>query len=179
MIQDISLKVISKKADWYALVTRPRAEKKVAERISSQWHTFLPLQTQWKLWSDRKKKVQLPLIPSFIFVKTTEKELFTIVKDVGIVRVLCFLGKPAIVREEEIEILKLLIANEANVQIIAPIQLEEGEEVEIIYGAFAGLRATYMGNQGKYKVIINLETISTYFQVEVAANSIKKISVSV
>ena len=179
MIQDISLKVIGKNAQWYALVTRPRAEKKIAERISSQWHTFLPLQTQWRLWSDRKKKVQLPLIPSFIFVKTTEKELSTIVKEVGIVRVLSYLGKPAIVREEEIEILKLLIANETDVQIIAPVQLEEGEEVEIMYGAFAGLRATYLGHQGKYKVIINLETISTYFQVEVAANCIKKISVSV
>jgi transcription antitermination factor NusG len=179
MIQDISLKVISKKADWYALVTRPRAEKKVAERISSQWHTFLPLQTQWRLWSDRKKKVQLPLIPSFIFVKTTEKELSTIVKEVGIVRVLCYLGKPAIVREEEIETLKLLINNTDEVRTINPIDLSNGEIIEITQGPFAGLTASYISHQGKYKVIINLETTSTYFQVEVAANSIKKISVSV
>lgn len=180
MIQVSSLIGLGKNINWYALVTRPRAEKKVAERISTKWHTFLPLQTKWSQWSDRKKKVQLPLIPSFIFVNTTERELFSIVKeDDGIVRVLRYLGKPAIVKEKEIEILKLLIANDTNVQLISPIDIDKGEAVEIIKGPFAGLHAIYIGHQGKYKVIVNLETTATYFQVEVSVNSIKRVSVSV
>lgn len=179
MIQETPLKVFKKNTQWYALVTRSRAEKKVAERISTKYCIFLPLQTQWRQWSDRKKKVQRPLIPSFIFVNTTERELSSIVQDEGVVRVLSFLGKPAIVRDEEIKILELMIANEANVQVISPIYLDEGEEVEIIKGPFSGIRATYISHQGKYKVIVNIETTATYFQIEVATNCIKKISVSV
>jgi transcription antitermination factor NusG len=179
MIQETPLKELVINNQWFALVTRPRAEKKVAERISSKWHTFLPLQTQWRQWSDRKKKVQSPLIPSFIFVNTTERELFSIVKEEGVVRVLRFLGKPAIVRDEEIEILKLLTENIAEVQEISTIDMIDGEEIEIINGPFAGLKANYVSHQGKYKVIVCIEATATFFHIEVATNSIKKLSVSV
>lgn len=164
---------------WFAIVTRSRAEKKVHEKLAVYWETYLPLQQQWRQWSDRKKKVETPLIPSFVFVKTTEKELINILKVDGVVRVLCFLRKPAIVREDEIATLKLLIENSANTQVISSINLEEGEQVEIVKGPLAGLKATFISQQGKYKVIVNIETPATYFQVEVSANQLKKIGVAV
>src|SRR5690606_42136866 len=61
------------------------------------------LVTTLKIWSDRKKKVQTPLIPSFVFVKTTPTELFNTLSIPGTASVLRYLGKPAIVRNEEIE----------------------------------------------------------------------------
>lgn len=164
---------------WYAIVTRSRAEKKVNEKLVAYCETFLPLQKQWRQWSDRKKKVEIPLIPSFVFVKTTPKELINILKVEGVVRVLNFLGKPAIVREDEIATLKLLIENSSNAQVISSINLEEGEQVEIVKGPLAGLKATFICQQGKYKVIVNIETPATYFQVEVSANQLKKIGVAI
>ncbi len=178
MIQEVPKRRLIQEPKWFALVTRSRAEKKVAERISQQWHTFLPLQTQWRQWSDRKKKVQVPLIPSFIFVNTTERELTNIVKDDGIVRVLRYLGKPAIVRDDEIEVLRLLIQNKEEVQIVNPIDLSKGALVEVLQGPFAGLKANYIHHKGKYKIIVNIEATGTFFQVEVALNNIQKVSVS-
>lgn len=163
---------------WYALVTRSRAEKKVTERIATQWLTFLPLQTQWRQWSDRKKKIQVPLIPSFIFVNTTERELSKIVQDDGIVRVLRHLGKPAVVREEEIAVLRLFAENTDKIKTITQVDLSKGDLIEVLQGPFAGVKATYIQHQGKHKIIVNLETTGTYFQMEVAVNHIQKINIS-
>lgn len=178
MIQEGTIRDKYQEQKWFALVTRSRAEKKVAERISEQWNTFLPLQTQWRQWSDRKKKIQVPLIPSFIFVKTTERELSKIVQDDGIVRVLRYLGKPAIVRDEEIEVLRLITANTDKIQTITPIDLSKGDLVEVLQGPFAGLKASYINHRGKIKIIVNIEATGTFFQVEVAVNNIQKVSVS-
>ena len=178
MIQEIPLRGLIQKPKWFALVTRSRAEKKVAERISLQWNTFLPLYTQWRQWSDRKKKVEIPLIPSFVFVNTTERELSAILKDDGVVRVLRYLGKPAVVRDEEIEVLRLFTINKDLIQTISPIDLSKGEMVEIVQGPFAGIKANYINHKGKYKIIVNIEATGTFYQVEVAINNIQKLSVS-
>jgi transcription antitermination factor NusG len=177
MLKETSQASKAKNIKWYALVTKSRAEKKVAEYLTQQqWQTFLPLHTQWKQWSDRKKKVELPLIPSFVFVNVTEKQLLEVVKEDGVVRVLRYLGKPAIVRDDEIEILKLLTKNCQEIKAIKPLDLTHGELVEVLQGPFAGLKANYLSHQGKYKVIVNIEATGNYFQLEIAINNIQKIS---
>ena len=178
MVQEFPLRGLIQESKWFAIVTRSRAEKKVAERISQHWHTFLPMHTQWRQWSDRKKKVEMPLIPSFIFVNTTERELATIVKDDGVVRVLRYLGKPAVVRDEEIEILRLLIENTDKIQTISPLDLSKGEIVEVLQGPFAGLKASFINHRGKHKIIVNIEATGTFFQLEVAVNNIQKINLN-
>ena len=61
---------VEDKKDWYAIYTMPRSEKKVYNRIiESGIEAYLPLLTTVRIWSDRKKKVSLPLIPSFVFIK--------------------------------------------------------------------------------------------------------------
>ena len=148
MFKETPIAGIAKNIKWYALVTRSRAEKKVADHlINQQWKTFLPLHTQWRQWSDRKKKVELPLIPSFVFVNVSEKQLIDVVKEDGVVRVLRYLGKPAVVRDEEIEHLKLLTENSQVIKAIAPLGLSQGELVEVIQGPFAGLRVNYLNHQ--------------------------------
>ena len=88
---------------WYVIYTQPRNEKKVAERLENIGITaYCPLVTQIRQWSDRKKKVQVPLINSYVFVNVSEKEREQVFQVSGIVRFLFWLGKPAVVRDEEI-----------------------------------------------------------------------------
>lgn len=178
MLTEVSLKNNVSTIKWYAVRTRSRAEKKVAERISPYGEVYLPIQTQWRQWSDRKKKVEVPLIPSFVFIKVTERELLNTVREDGVVGVLRFLGKPAVVREEEIEVLKLLTQQGEGVQQINPIDLSKGDLVEVMRGSFAGMQATYIHHQGKHKVIVTMEATGTYFQVEVPLNHIQKLTQS-
>ncbi len=92
---------------WYVLYTKPRQEKKVADNLNSIGiEVYCPLVTQMKQWSDRKKKVQVPLITSYVFVNIEEHQREAVFKVSGIVRYLFWLGKPAVVRAVEIEALQ-------------------------------------------------------------------------
>ena len=92
---------------WYALYTEPRHEKKVADRLLKLGvEVYCPLVTQIKQWSDRKKKVEVPLLPSYVFVKLEDSNRDVVFQVSGVVRYLFWLGKPAIIRNEEIQQLK-------------------------------------------------------------------------
>lgn len=92
---------------WYVIYTKPRNEKKVAERLQQIGITvYCPMITMMKQWSDRKKKVQLPLLNSYVFVCLEDKEREKVFQVSGVVRYLFWLGKPAMVREEEISALQ-------------------------------------------------------------------------
>jgi len=92
---------------WYVLYTKPRQEKKVTDSlIAIGIEAYCPIVTVVKQWSDRKKKVQIPLINSYVFVNIEEHHREAVFKVSGIVRYLFWLGKPAVVRAIEIEALK-------------------------------------------------------------------------
>ena len=92
---------------WYVLYTKPRQEKKVADSLDAIGiEAYCPLVTVVKQWSDRKKKLQVPLINSYVFVNIEEHQREAVFKVSGIVRYLFWLGKPAVVRDIEIEALK-------------------------------------------------------------------------
>lgn len=101
--------------NWYALYTKPRNEKKVAQRLEAMGvEVFCPLVTSIVQWSDRKKKVQKPLLNSYVFVKLEEKSKNDVFQVNGIVRFVYWLGKPAIIRDEEIHALKECLQNPIN-----------------------------------------------------------------
>ena len=92
---------------WFVLYTKPNYELKVAEGINSLGiHAYCPTYTQIKHYTDRKKKVQKPLLPSYVMVQLAEQDRPKVFTIPGVVRYLFWLGKPAEVREEEIVLLK-------------------------------------------------------------------------
>lgn len=92
---------------WRAVYTKPRSEKKVAERLSKNTITvYCPVQTTLKQWSDRKKKVLTPIFPSYIFVQVAENEMLSVLKDPGVINFVFWQGKPAIIKNEEINLIK-------------------------------------------------------------------------
>ena len=106
---------------WYVLYTKPRQEKKVADSLNSIGiDAYCPLVSQMKQWSDRKKKVQVPLINSYVFVNIGEHQREDVFKVSGIVRFLFWLGKPAVVRAIEIETLRISLEG-----VIASFEIEE------------------------------------------------------
>jgi len=89
---------------WYVLYTKPRHEKKLAERLESEgWTVYCPLKKTTKQWSDRKKVVKEALFSSFIFIQCQEQDRDQVFVHASAVRYLYWLRKPAIVCSEEIE----------------------------------------------------------------------------
>ncbi|GGW22032.1 UpxY family transcription antiterminator [Arenibacter certesii] len=92
---------------WYVLYTKPQNEKKVALRLQQMGiEAYCPLRTEIRQWSDRKKKVEVPLLPSMILVNVAEKDRNRVFEVPGAVRYMFWLEKPAIVTQEEVEALK-------------------------------------------------------------------------
>ena len=122
---------------WYVLYTKSKQEKKVADGLHALGiEAYCPLVTTVKQWSDRKKKVQVPLISSYVFVNVEESERDAVFKVGGIVRYLFWLGKPAVVRAVEIEALQSSL--EGAVSSYEVISLERETVYRIPEGPFKG-----------------------------------------
>jgi len=92
---------------WYALYTKPRSEKKVALELNLKgFDAYCPTVTTVRQWSDRKKKVEIPLIPSYLFINISPNIFEKVLIVPGILKILYWNGKPAIISEKEIEALK-------------------------------------------------------------------------
>ena len=125
---------------WYVVYTKPRQEIKVAERLHEAGiSTFCPTRLEVRQWSDRKKKVRVPLLPSYVFVQRTERDRDAVFVDAGVVRYLYWLGKPAIVRTQEIEALQTHC--KADALHVKVEQLAAGDKVLIDNGPFKGHEA--------------------------------------
>jgi transcription antitermination factor NusG len=122
---------------WFAIYTRPKNEKKVAEQLFKLGiDVYCPMVTQMKQWSDRKKKVESPLISSYVFVNLDEKDRNTVFEVHGIVRYLYWLGKPAVVQDHEIALLK---DNLKGILSSVEVQgLQPGDSLIISKGPFQG-----------------------------------------
>ena len=92
---------------WFVVYTRPQQELKVASQLSAMGITnYCPTITLLKQYSDRKKKVTKPLLSSYVMVQLEEKERNKVFDCNGIVRYLFFLGKPAIVPANQINLMQ-------------------------------------------------------------------------
>ena len=122
---------------WYALYTESRQEKKVAARLAQlDIEVYCPLVIQVRQWSDRKKKVEVPLLPSYVFVKLEPNNRELVFQVSGVVRYLYWLGQPAIVKDAEIELMQKWLQDKVTSFEIVGIQ--PGTLYEIPSGPFIG-----------------------------------------
>ncbi|MCF4102162.1 UpxY family transcription antiterminator [Gillisia sp. M10.2A] len=120
---------------WYVLYTKPRAEKRVAKNLeSAKIEIYCPIVTEVRQWSDRKKKVEVPLFTSYVFVKLKDKERQKVFEFPDVIRYLYWLGKPAVVRDHEIETIKNWLDTD-NYDDFVIKNLSPGDRVKITSGA--------------------------------------------
>ncbi|MBL4745954.1 MAG: UpxY family transcription antiterminator [Flavobacteriaceae bacterium] len=161
---------------WFAIYTAPRAEKKVFQRLESVGYiVYLPLLSTVKQWSDRKKKVEIPLISSYVFVKIELLGLSKLRGVPGVVGVLKYLGKPAAVKEVEINNLKILVREQQHVKVLTDIQIPKGTPIQVINGQMKGVIGELVHYKGKVKVIVRVEACATLVEVEVPLSFVEKI----
>ena len=104
---------------WYVLYTRSRCEKKVAATLTKRGiENYCPLNMKLRQWTDRKKYIHEPVFTSYVFVRTMENELHRIKSSTSdIVNIVYWIGKPAIVRDEEIHEIKSFLDEYQDVQL--------------------------------------------------------------
>ena len=123
--------------NWFVIYTKSRQEKKVALELEKMGITvYCPMINQIRQWSDRKKKVEVPLISSYVFVHLKERDRETVFEVPGIVRYVYWLEKPAIVRDEEIAVMKAWLSTQT---VEAKVEgLRRGDRMKVSSGVFEG-----------------------------------------
>ena len=97
---------------WFVLCTKPRNELKVLNRLSSLGiDAYTPSRIELRQWSDRKKKVLVPLLPSMVLVRLDEKEVHKVFDIPGVVRYLFEHGTRAVVSNEEVQAMQMYLEN--------------------------------------------------------------------
>jgi transcriptional antiterminator RfaH len=149
----------SSEEKWYALYTRPRAEKQVYQRLTEMGiETYLPLQKTYRIWSDRKKLVEKPLLTSYIFVKTIRHNFPKVYKTNGVVKFVSFEGQPVSIPQNQIDILRLLIDSDAEIQVTSE-RFDPGDKVEVISGSLIGLTGELIKIGSHNRVVIRIDKL--------------------
>lgn len=93
--------------NWYVLHTRPRCEKKTEQQLLSLGiNAYCPTRSEIKIWSDRKKRIDVPLLPSMVLVNINDRDVNKVFESSFVLRYMFWLGKRAVVRQSEIDTLK-------------------------------------------------------------------------
>jgi len=163
---------VSKK--WFPVHTHPRAEKKACEALAEKGIIcYLPLHRQLKRWSDRKKWVEEPLIPSYLFVYIKPTELTEVLMTKGVARFIYFSGKIASMPQRQIDDLKLLMASPYELAVTED-GLQPGEKIIIKAGPLKGLMGEIISNRSEKQLMLRLESLGCSIIVHVAASLINR-----
>lgn len=162
---------------WHAVYVKSRAEKKAQTELQfKEIETFLPLQRKLRQWSDRKKWVETPLISGYLFVRASRKEYDLVLQSNYVVSYVRFEGKAAIIPDNQINYLRLMLKQYSAEVEITREKLKPGQKIEVIAGPMIGLRGKLQKIKGKSKVAIELEELGYSAMVEILAEDIAPIS---
>ncbi|WP_281231855.1 UpxY family transcription antiterminator [Flavobacterium gelatinilyticum] len=151
--------------NWYVLYTKPKWEKKVAERlVQIGIECYCPLITQIKQWSDRKKKVEVPLFNSYVFVQLPDSDRNSVFQIAGVVRYLFWLGKPAVVRDEEINVIKTSLKS-PDLAEISVSSIQVGDKIKLESGAFSNQNAIVKELSKNYYILV-LESLGCLLKIK-------------
>jgi transcription antitermination factor NusG len=173
---DGTMEIMDKKAEnisveekkWFVIYTKPRWEKKInTALLKKEIDVWCPVQKILKQWSDRKKIVEEPLFKSYIFVNIDYKaERLKVLMTDGALNFVHYLGKPAIIRNEEIEVIKRYLDEEkAEINIISSEGFKQDTKVRVNNGVFQDKEGTVL-RTGKRKVYVQLKSLGQVMVVE-------------
>ena len=137
---------------------RSHYEHKVRDYYQQRgWEVFLPTYRSWRRWSDRRKLLDLPLFPSYVFVRLREADRYRAVQAPGFLWFVTQEGQPAIVDHQELQAIRLALNSGLQYDPLPTLHL--GDEVEIIEGSMRGTRGRLIRKeQNAVALVVNAIT---------------------
>lgn len=159
---------------WYAVYTKARSEKKVGEIMEREGiEHYCPLKKEVKQWSDRKKLVYTPVFPSYVFVRCRPSERQEVLNIPGVMNYVFWLGKPAVIRNKEIEGIRLFLEKGSDLE-VANLEVKSGELVNITSGAFKGFKGIVL-EHNRQRVVLQIESLGIELRANIHKNKISVI----
>jgi transcription termination/antitermination protein NusG len=162
----------SNSVSWFALYTRAHHEKSSAAQLGQRAiENFLPTFHTVRRWKDRRKQLELPLFPGYLFARFDPRAKLDVLNVPGVVRLVGFGSHPLAVPDDEIENLRIAIREHLDVQPHA--YLTAGQRVRVIRGPLAGMSGTLVRRKGRARLLVSIELIQRAAAIEVAAQDVE------
>ncbi|MGD0988057.1 MAG: UpxY family transcription antiterminator [Candidatus Sulfotelmatobacter sp.] len=162
--------------NWYAVQTRSRHEKMVAQQLKSQgFVTFLPLSTELREWSDRQKLVEFPLFPGYAFVQLAygPQERLRVLRTEGVVNFVGTSGHGIAIPDKQIEHIQTLLVNKI------PFEnypfLKAGQRVRIRGGALNGTEGILVRQDADRMLVISVELIQRSLSIRLQGYEVEAV----
>ena len=159
----------ARKQYWYAAYTKSRAEKKAFIELQRQGiDAYLPLQKRLKKWSDRRKWVEEPLLRCYIFVNIDMSDYYRVLNTRGIVSYITFEGRAVPIPDNQIDVLRKIVATEADVEVTAE-NFTAGDKVKVVSGPMHGLEGELVDFRGNRRVMVRIDHIGQQLLISIPA----------
>jgi transcription antitermination factor NusG len=154
---------------WYAVYTRARWEKKVSEYLTRKdIENYCPLNKVLRQWSDRKKIVHEPLFTSYVFVNVSEEQHAFLKQTSGVINLVYWLGKPAVIPEAEISTIKRFLNEHTNVM-LEKTSVRVNDKVRVLNGPLMEQEGQVLSVRNKtVKIVLPSLGYMMYAEVETA-----------
>lgn len=165
----------STEARWFAVYVNYKREKIVASSLAKKnIQYYLPLLPVVRKYVRKIKKLEIPLINCYIFVKITKAEYVKVLETEQVLNFVKFSKNLISIPESEIDLLRKILGQNLNLNVEKGL-FKEGEEVEIIAGKLTGLKGRLLAKQGKQTFLISLSNIGYSLTIEVDENLLSKL----
>ena len=157
---------------WHVVYTRPKLERLISTQIYKMgFETYLPLYTVIKQWSDRKKKIEVPLFPNYIFVKIHGHQRCSILGIYGLVSFVSVEKKPVILPDNQINTIRKIMNSDFDVAVDDYFQ--KGQKIKIIKGQFTDLEGIIIRKNKNFRLLIQINALHKALSVNIHAGIAK------
>jgi transcription antitermination factor NusG len=163
---------------WFAVRTRFKSEKvalKQLERLGVE--TYLPIRQMTRRYGRKIRKVELPLINSFVFVRVKKSEYASVLETEYVAGFLKFGNNLLSIPDTEIDMIRRLLGEDVELEVVAKEDAyEKGDWVEVTKGPLLGMKGCLLTIQGKDKLLIDLSNSGHSFHITIDTDLLKKIN---
>ncbi len=164
------------KTEWFVFYTKSRQEKKVNELLlKNEFQSFLPTQKVMRQWSDRKKKVEVPLFNSYIFVKIEEYRIVDVLKIPGVSWNIRHNGKPAFLRQKEYELISRYVQTGLFIEVSQNSELVAGDKVKVIDGPMKGFMGTLTKRNTENLFSVFIDSLNYSLTIQIDSQVLEKV----
>lgn len=160
---------------WYAAYTSPRHEKLVSKYLHVHGiECFLPLYASVHKWKNRtSRRVELPLFPSYLFVRLSRDEFGRTLGAPGLLSLVGKAGRPALIRAEEIEMVRLTTAH-CNAEPHPFMTI--GQKVRVRRGPLSGLEGILIEKRSTYRIVLSMDLIMQAMSIEIDVSDVEPLA---
>jgi transcription antitermination factor NusG len=151
---------------WYAVHVQSRFEAVASATLRAKgYEEFLPLYRSVRRWSDRRKQLDLPLFPGYLFCRFDADRMLPILTTPGVVRILSAGKKPIPVAEDEIASVRRILASGYPAQPWPFLAI--GSKVYLNGGPLAGLHGIVTSTDKNYRLVVSVGILQRSVAVEI------------